>query len=346
MNDSVQTSQDPPDLKALAKEINSLASAIRAEEGKIEKAQKSCLQAARRIGEALLTVRDSLKGNGYKKWVEANCRFSYVTSTKYVNVAEKAAREGFDLETFNGGIDAFLGYTSKMKDTPRSPAPAAPKEAAPADTVSTPVPTLDLEADRRTAPIDDLDPEVSRELERALNEEEAKPVARAPATESPPRAPMRDTHDADLKALKAWQKEAGDPADIRLIAAVRAVVLRARLSGGILASEEALAEKVGKALKRDLSPAIVTAAYRQMLELEAPGGPLCIFRKTAPRGATAADMANVRDTARKIAERREREAIEAKAKREAAHKEAEELLADLPTELVISELPLGEAVAA
>lgn len=345
MNDSVQTSQDPPDLKALAKEINSLASAIRAEEGKIEKAQKSCLQAARRIGEALLTVRDSLKGNGYKKWVEANCRFSYVTSTKYVNVAEKAASEGFDLETFNGGIDAFLGYTSKKKDTPRSPAPAAPKEAAPADTVSTPVPTLDLEVDRRTAPIDDLEPEVSRELERALNEEEAKPPA--PAPEPQPRAHMRDAYGADVKALSAWQrKENCYTADIRLIAAVRAVVLRARLSGGILASEEALAELVGKFLKRDLSPAIVTAAYRQMLELQAPGGPLCIFRKTAPGGATAANMANVRDTARKIVERRERKAIEAKAKREAAHKEAEELLADLPTELVISELPLGEAVAA
>lgn len=353
MTNTVQTNKEPNPLAALAREIKSEYAALQKDEALIIKANKSSLSHALIIGQALAKAKVLVKHGEWSGWVQTSCPFGADMAAKYMRVAEIEATKSGTCSGFAGGIAAFLKEHATPRapatvTAPRSPAPAAPKEAAPADTVSTPAPALYLEADKGAAPIDDLSPEESRELERALLQEEAKP---APAPEPQPRAHMRDAHDAhdaDVKALKEWQKGTGDTADIRLIAAVRAAVRAALIAGQSLASEEVLAEKVGKILKRDLSPAIVTAAYRQMLELQAPGGPLCIFRKTAPRGATAADMANVRDTARKIAERREREAIEAQAKRQADEEFAKELdlnESDLPTEPVITELALGEGAA-
>ena len=110
-------------LTALAKEIAS-------EQAAIEKAGRSQLRSALRIGLALHKVRSALKGKGYKAWIEDHCPFSYVTSTKYVRIAQMVMEDGFDLETFKGGIDDALGYSRKPK------AQAAPKTAPAESTVS------------------------------------------------------------------------------------------------------------------------------------------------------------------------------------------------------------------
>lgn len=97
----------------------------------IREGGKMMLQKAKEAGEALLQKKQELPHGAFKRWVEANCRCSYVQATKYMNVARRS--KGFVDETFDGSIDAFLGY-AKAK-TPEAPVPdAASLATGPAET--------------------------------------------------------------------------------------------------------------------------------------------------------------------------------------------------------------------
>lgn len=98
------------DLPFLAGEINNA-------HRQIERHATGMLWEAKRAGEMLLKAKQTGKQTGeiphgqFKRWVEANCRCSYRTAAKYMQVAKKAAKKapkGADLGTFEGGIDAFL----------------------------------------------------------------------------------------------------------------------------------------------------------------------------------------------------------------------------------------------
>lgn len=88
---------------------------------------KSMLLEAKRAGDFLLEAKKKVKHGEFKGWIERNCECSYVTATKYMNVARRS--ENFDLETFEGGIDAFLGY-GKPRETKSAPAAPFTREDA------------------------------------------------------------------------------------------------------------------------------------------------------------------------------------------------------------------------
>ena len=98
------------------------------------------------------------------------------------------------------------------------------------------------------------------------------------------------------------------------------------IAGKRLASEAELAARVAKILKHEISEAQVIAAYSEMLELERPGGPLCIFAKEAPRPVTASDRAKAVAKAHSY---KERQVAEAEAKRESEAKDCDELIPEL-----------------
>jgi hypothetical protein len=66
---------------------------------------KSMLLEAKRAGEALLAAKQMVKHGEFKAWVEANCRCSYRSAVRYMQIAKiKDATHG----TFERGINAFL----------------------------------------------------------------------------------------------------------------------------------------------------------------------------------------------------------------------------------------------
>lgn len=77
---------------------------------------KMMLAYAHDAGQYLIAAKGMLQHGEFKAWIERHCTCSYITATKYMNVARRS--EGFDLETFEGGVDAFLGYSK-----PKTPCP-------------------------------------------------------------------------------------------------------------------------------------------------------------------------------------------------------------------------------
>jgi hypothetical protein len=72
----------------------------------------------------VLGVKRQVKHGEFKAWVAANCRCSYKTASEYMRVARHS--ECLDLQTFDGGIRAFLDAHA----TPRKPQPANTKPEA------------------------------------------------------------------------------------------------------------------------------------------------------------------------------------------------------------------------
>ncbi len=80
---------------------------------------KSMLMEAKRAGEALLKAKAMVRHGEFKAWIETNCRCSYPRAAKYMRIAKCIG-----VDTFEGGIDAFLDAHATPRKSPAEPAGA------------------------------------------------------------------------------------------------------------------------------------------------------------------------------------------------------------------------------
>lgn len=91
---------------------------------------KGMLLEAKRAGDALLAAKGKVKHGEFKAWVEAHCRCSYETANRYCRVARIASSKNVTLDTFEGGLVAFLEAHAKPRIPPPSTTPSLTPEAA------------------------------------------------------------------------------------------------------------------------------------------------------------------------------------------------------------------------
>jgi hypothetical protein len=98
------------DLRFLAREINDAHrhAALHA---------KGMLLEATRAGNALLDAKAQRRHGTFKSWVEANCG-PYAKFAPYMQVAKLAALKNLHLQTFDGGIRAFLDAHAEHREKP------------------------------------------------------------------------------------------------------------------------------------------------------------------------------------------------------------------------------------
>lgn len=101
--------------------LDQLAQNINDNHAMVKDLAHDMLNYAKNAGDALIEAKASVAHGEFKPWVADNCICSYVTATKYMNVARNP--KGFDRETFEGSIDAFLGY-SKSTTAATTPKPS------------------------------------------------------------------------------------------------------------------------------------------------------------------------------------------------------------------------------
>lgn len=107
-------------LDALARDINYA-------HGSILEAASSMLKWAQRAGQHLIEAKKQCPHGTFKDWVEANTKVKYVTAAEYMRVARVAKAKNLDLQTFDGGIRAFLDqHRDQPNATTKAPASNLP----------------------------------------------------------------------------------------------------------------------------------------------------------------------------------------------------------------------------
>ncbi|MFF8800896.1 MULTISPECIES: DUF3102 domain-containing protein [unclassified Methylobacterium] len=89
---------------------------------------RGMLLEAKRAGDALLAAKGKVRHGEFKAWVEANCRCSYQSAARYMQVAKRG--KNLNLETFDGGLVAFLEAHAKPRPTAPVTFPALDPEDA------------------------------------------------------------------------------------------------------------------------------------------------------------------------------------------------------------------------
>jgi hypothetical protein len=70
---------------------------------------------AKLAGEALLEAKEAVGHGRFKRWIEENCECSYAQSAAYMRVARVTQSKNLQVQTFDGGIRAFLDAHAKPR---------------------------------------------------------------------------------------------------------------------------------------------------------------------------------------------------------------------------------------
>lgn len=103
--------------------IDQLVTKVKKEHEQVVKAVQKSLEHARNAGEYLLDIKLQLEGttHDFKKWVPANCKFSYRTASTYIRIHENWSKlEKADTSALSiRGADALLSEGTGQKKPPK-----------------------------------------------------------------------------------------------------------------------------------------------------------------------------------------------------------------------------------
>lgn len=101
-----------PDVEVItvdaATNLPGLAQAVNDAHAQVEHHGRSMIEGAVRAGNALIEAKATVDHGGFKEWVEENCRCSYRSARRYMQVARITSGELASSGHFDEGVSAFL----------------------------------------------------------------------------------------------------------------------------------------------------------------------------------------------------------------------------------------------